>query len=128
MRPITVPIIGDKRARMGNDFLIPIEQQQVESIGLGPLEEGIRNEENLPRRPTKRALPSVLGIILIYSCSSYRGRETKELIPRDGHDACSNKDQSWTAEDPRLGLSKTFRRPRAQNTNGKCPKNGLRVG
>ena len=53
-----------------------------------------------------------LGIILIYSCSSYRGRETKELIPRDGHDACSNKDQSWTAEDPRLGLSKTFRRPR----------------
>ena len=44
------------------------------------------------------------------------------------HDACSNKDQSWTAEDPRLGLSKTFRRPGAQNTNGKCPKNGLRVG
>ena len=73
MRRITVPIIGDKRARMGNDFLIPIEQQKVESIGLGPLEEGIRNEENLPRRLTKRALPSVLGIILIYSCSSYRG-------------------------------------------------------
>ena len=121
MRPITVPIIGDKRARMDNDFLIPIEQQKVESIGLGPLEEGIRNEENLPRRPTKWALPSVLGIVLIYSCSSYRGRETKELILRDGHDACSNKD-------PRLGLSKTFRRPRAQNTNGKCPKNGLRVG
>ena len=53
MRPITVPIIGDKRTRMDNDFLIPIEQQKVESIGLGPLEEGIRNEENLPRRPTK---------------------------------------------------------------------------
>ena len=128
MRPITVPIIGDKRARMDNDFLIPIEQQKVESFGLGPLEEGIRNEENLPRRPTKRALPLVLGIILIYSCSSYRGRETKELIPRDGHDACSNKDQSWTAEDPRLSLSKTFRRPRVQNTNVKCSKNGLRVG
>ena len=128
MRPVTVPIIGDKRARKGNDFLIPIEQQKFESIGLGPLEEGIRNEENLLRHPTKRALPSVLGIILIYSCSSYRGRETKELIPRDGRGACSNKNQSWTAEDPRLGLSKTFRRPRAQNTNGKCPKNGLRVG
>ena len=128
MRPITVPIIGDKRARMDNDFLIPIEQQKVESFGLGPLEEGIRNEENLPRRPTKRALPLVLGIILIYSCSSYRGRETKELILRDSHDACSNKDQIWTAEDPGLGLSKTFRRPRVQNTNGKCPKNGLRVG
>ena len=128
MRPITVPIIGDKRARMDNDFLIPIEQQKVESIGLGLLEEGIRNEENLPRRPTKRTLPSVSGIILIYSCSSYRGRETKELIPRDGHDACSNKDQIWTAEDPGLGLSKTFRGPGAQNTNGKCPKNGLRVG
>ena len=128
MRPVTVPIIGDKRTRMDNDFLIPIEQQKVESIGLGPLEEGIRNEENLLRHPTKRALPSVLGIILIYSCSSYRGRETKELIPRDSRGACSNKNQSWTAEDPRLGLSKTFRRPRVQNTNGKCPKNGLRVG
>ena len=45
MRPITVPIIGDKRARMGNDFLIPIEQQKVESIGPGPLEEGVRNRE-----------------------------------------------------------------------------------
>ena len=32
MRPITVPIIGDKRARMGNDFLIPIEQQKVEIL------------------------------------------------------------------------------------------------
>ena len=63
MRPITVPIIGDKRARMDNDFLIPIEQQKFESIGLGPLEERIRNEENRLRRPTKRALPSVLVII-----------------------------------------------------------------
>ena len=27
MRPITVPIIGDKRARKGNEFLIPIEHR-----------------------------------------------------------------------------------------------------
>ena len=96
----------------GHLMLLLIEGQKVEGIGPSPLEEGIRNEENLPRRPTKRALPSVSGIISIYSCSSYRGRETKELIPRDGRGACSNKNQSWTAEDPRLGLSKTFRRPR----------------